>query len=196
MSAAQDVDYFEDYYEILDVTPSVDLEGLGRAYKAMVQRYHPDNQQTGDVEKFMLIVKAHEILSNPEMRAAYDNDYRQNQKHALSLFQESEEESYARDKKMFEKVLGLLYNHRRAGPRHSGMGMVQIEQKLGCAASHLEFHMWYLREKGWVERLETGLMAITADGVDRAMERMAVESRERGWFKRPWKSRSTEFQSA
>ena len=30
----------------------------------------------------------------------------------------------------------------------------------------LEFHLWYLRAKGWVDRLETGQFAITADGVD------------------------------
>jgi hypothetical protein len=30
--------------------------------------------------------------------------------------------------------------------------------------------MWYLREKGWVQRLENGMFAITAAGVDRVME--------------------------
>ena len=196
MSVANNVEYFEDYYDILDVTPSESVEGISRAYKSMVQRYHPDNQQSGDVEKFMLIVKAHEILSDPQMRAAYDSDYQQNQKHAISLFQESEEEGYARDKRTFDDLLSHLYSHRRSEPRHSGVGIVQLEKKLGCAASHLEFHLWYLREKGWVERLESGLLAITAEGVDRVMERMAAESQERGWFRRPWRNRSVEFQNA
>ena len=30
----------------------------------------------------------------------------------------------------------------------------------------MEFHLWYLKAKGWVERLQSGLFAITAPGVD------------------------------
>ena len=201
MSATQEVGYFEDYYGILELNHGVDIEMISRAYKALVQRYHPDNQETGDVEKFMQVVKAYEILSNPETRSVYEEECRhQAHSKALSVFVESsEEDGYERDKKMFERVLTLLYNSRRTEPRHAGMGIVQLEQKLGCAASHLEFHLWYLREKGWVERMENGLMAITAAGVDRAMERHSSESRqprERSWFKRyrrPW---STEFHNA
>jgi hypothetical protein len=33
---------------------------------------------------------------------------------------------------------------------------------------HLEFHLWYLKAKGWVGRLENGMLAITVEGVDRA----------------------------
>jgi hypothetical protein len=190
VNPTQEVEYFEDYYEILEVQFGVDSEVIGRAYKSLVQRYHPDNQETGDVEKFMQVVKAHEILSSPETRAIYDSDYRQSSSKSISVFvptPESEEDGYARDRKMFDMVLTLLYNSRRTDPRHGGMGTVQLEQKLGCTASHLEFHLWYLREKGWVERQETGLMAITAKGVDRTMEQSTAENRERRdrkWFRR------------
>jgi hypothetical protein len=40
--------------------------------------------------------------------------------------------------------------------------------KLGCPAEHLEFHLWYLKEKGWIKRTESGTLAITVEGVDRA----------------------------
>jgi hypothetical protein len=30
----------------------------------------------------------------------------------------------------------------------------------------LEFHTWYLKEKGWIQRTDTGGLAITAPGVD------------------------------
>jgi len=33
----------------------------------------------------------------------------------------------------------------------------------------LEFHLWYLRDKGWIMRMEDGSMAITADGVDQSL---------------------------
>ena len=31
----------------------------------------------------------------------------------------------------------------------------------------MEFHLWYLKEKGWILRTDTGGYAITADGVDK-----------------------------
>ena len=34
----------------------------------------------------------------------------------------------------------------------------------------MKFHIWYLKENGWVERLDTGQYAITAGGVDKVME--------------------------
>jgi hypothetical protein len=30
----------------------------------------------------------------------------------------------------------------------------------------VDFHIWYLRAKGWLERLESGMLAISAAGVD------------------------------
>jgi hypothetical protein len=38
---------------------------------------------------------------------------------------------------------------------------------LGTPREHLEFPLWYLRRRGWVEILPNGLLAITVDGVDR-----------------------------
>ncbi len=37
----------------------------------------------------------------------------------------------------------------------------------GCPRDHLEFHLWYLKAKGWIGRLENGTLAITVEGVDR-----------------------------
>ena len=44
----------------------------------------------------------------------------------------------------------------------------QFERVSGCPREHLEFHLWYLKEKGWIGKLENGLLAITVEGVDRA----------------------------
>jgi len=45
-----------------------------------------------------------------------------------------------------------------------------MERLLGCPSQHLEFPLWYLRQKTWIERLENGLLAITAAGVDKVIE--------------------------
>ena len=50
------------------------------------------------------------------------------------------------------------------------MGVIQMERLLGCPAEHLGFHLWYLREKGWIQRLDNGHIAITAAGVDHVIE--------------------------
>ena len=68
-------DIFTDYYEDLQVSPNADNETLERVYRLLAKRYHPDNGQTGSVEKFDLITQAYQILSKPEKRAAYDATY-------------------------------------------------------------------------------------------------------------------------
>ena len=45
-----------------------------------------------------------------------------------------------------------------------------MEKMLGVPEKHLEFHIWYLREKGWIQRVENGGFAITASGVDAVIE--------------------------
>jgi hypothetical protein len=37
---------------------------------------------------------------------------------------------------------------------------------VGFPVELVEFHVWYLKAKGWVERIDTGYLAITALGVD------------------------------
>lgn len=171
----QDVRPFEDFYETLQLSPNADAETIDRVYRMLVRRYHPDNQETGNPERFTQIVRAHKILSDPENRAAYDVSYEENRASVLKIFDEtSSPDSYDGDKRIFEGVLSLLYTSRRRDAGRGGMGIVELERLLGCPAKHLEFHLWYLREKGWVQRLESGLLAITADGVDRVMEQEGI----------------------
>ena len=50
-----------------------------------------------------------------------------------------------------------------------GLGAIQLEHLTGCPHEMLEFHLWYLKDKGWILRMENGSMAITADGVDQQL---------------------------
>jgi hypothetical protein len=43
----------------------------------------------------------------------------------------------------------------------------------------LEFHIWYLREKGWIQRVENGGFAITVSGVDAVIENDLPLKKER-----------------
>ena len=67
----------EDYYEVLQVSSSAEPETINRVYRMLAQRYHPDNQQTGNEGRFRIILEAYTILSDPEKRAQYDIAHQQ-----------------------------------------------------------------------------------------------------------------------
>jgi hypothetical protein len=48
-----------------------------------------------------------------------------------------------------------------------------LEKILGWPEKVLEFHTWYLKEKGWIQRTDAGGYAITVTGVD-ALENSGI----------------------
>ena len=170
-----DVAGFRDYYEILQLSPNADEETISRVFRILVKRYHPDNGDTGNTKKFNEVMDAYRTLSDPEKRAAYDVRYEENRATVLKLFDEaSATDSFESDRRVCEGILSLLYVSRRRNPDRGGVGIIQMERLLGCPSQHLEFPLWYLRQKTWVERLENGLIAITAAGVDKVIEQNSI----------------------
>ena len=64
-----------DYYEFLQISPHADYETVHRVYRYLAARFHPDNPDTGDPEKFFLLKTAYDVLSDPERRSEYDREY-------------------------------------------------------------------------------------------------------------------------
>jgi hypothetical protein len=54
-----------------------------------------------------------------------------------------------------------------------GIGDVELEHLSSCPREHLEFHLWYLKAKGWIGRLENGMLAIVWRGFHSAANAMA-----------------------
>lgn len=64
----------KDYYEILGVGREASADEIKKAYRTLTRKYHPD-ANPGDKEaeaKYKEINEAHEVLSDPQKRAQYD----------------------------------------------------------------------------------------------------------------------------
>jgi len=141
---------------------------IERVYRVLAKRYHPDNAETGNVDRFTEVQTAFDLLSTPELRAAYDVTYDENRSLTWKIFkQEGAGDHRAEDRRLFQGILSVLYIARRRDPHNGGLGGVTLERMMGCPQQHLEFPLWYLKQRGWIERLDSGYFAITADGVDK-----------------------------
>jgi curved DNA-binding protein CbpA len=160
---------FTDYYETLEISPNANTDTIDRVFRYLAQRYHPDHPVTGNPLRFSDIVKAHEILKHPEKRAQYDVTHKRRLEYSSNLVEEaSDRENLELDAVIQEKLLSILYVKRRRNMQNPGIGNLELERMSGCPREHLEFHLWYLREKGWIGRLDNGLLTITVSGVDKA----------------------------
>lgn len=160
-----------DLYEILEISPNASQETIERVFRYLAQRHHPDRAGTGDADRFDQIVKAYATLKDPEKRAAYDSRRRTNSDYQWSLVEEAGAvENFDTDRIIQERVLSVLYTKRKRDAREPGCGPIELERLTGCPHEMLDFHLWYLKEKGWIMRMENGLLAVTADGVDQAMQ--------------------------
>jgi len=65
--------HFKDYYEVMGLPRTASQEEIKRAYRKLARKYHPDVSKEKDAEeKFKELQEAHEVLKDPEKRAAYD----------------------------------------------------------------------------------------------------------------------------
>jgi DnaJ-class molecular chaperone len=65
-----------DCYEVMQISPNANPDAISRVYRMLALRYHPDNAETGNSEKFIRLSEAYQILSDPEKRASYDMRHR------------------------------------------------------------------------------------------------------------------------
>jgi curved DNA-binding protein CbpA len=163
---------FVDYYELLQVSPNADDDTIQRVFRHLAKKHHPDASEQSDSSHFNRLLDAYRTLTDIQARAAYDVRYQrhwdQNWKVASEAGTSSPDNTD--DVVIRERLLSLLYVQRRRHMRHPGLGELEIARLMDLPAEHLSFQLWYLREKGWVARLDTGYLAITAEGVDKVEE--------------------------
>jgi curved DNA-binding protein CbpA len=168
------------YYDVLQVSPSADREMIERAFRLLAKRYHPDNKDTGDAGKFKFLVEAYRVLSDSEKRAAYDDRNKTFDTHEDNiLFNAPQSRDPEAERRINQVILFIFYLARKRDAVKPGVGIVELEKLAGLPERELNFHIWYLKEKGWIQRIETGEFAITASGVDEVMERNLTLKRDR-----------------
>jgi len=158
---------FVDYYDLLQVSSNADTDTIERVYRHLAKKWHPDNKESADPDRFRLVVEAHRTLSNAETRAGYDVKYQDYWNSKWKLVSEvGSGTAFSDDRETRESLLSLLYVQRRRDTRHPGLSDYDMARLLGKPFELVEFHVWYLKAKGWVERLDTGQLAISAVGAD------------------------------
>ena len=157
-----------DYYEILEISPNASSETIERVFHHLAMRYHPDNRESGDLQQFVLIVEAHGALKDPVKRAEYNIQRKDRlagrENIAIEL---GDTRTIEQDNDIQAKILKALYVRLRQDLNNPGLSEFELENKGVCPREQLDFHIWYLKEKGWIRRSEDGKLTVTADGVDR-----------------------------
>jgi curved DNA-binding protein CbpA len=157
-----------DYYEVMQISPNAEPETVHRVYRMLAQRYHPDNQSTGDSEQFRLLTEAYHVLGDPQMRARYDVHRPERQKERSRLISDAVRAANDVEAEQLLRltVLELLYARRRTDPRSPGIFYGDLESLVGSPREYIEFALWYLVQKKYIERTDGSQIIITADGVD------------------------------
>jgi curved DNA-binding protein len=156
-----------DYYEFLQISPHADFETIHRVYRYLASRFHPDNPETGDPEKFFLLKTAYDVLGDPERRSEYDREYereipeRTPLSEAVDFMDQVQGELNRR-----LAVLAVLYYRRRSNPYDPQVSLAEIEKRMGFPRDYLDFTTWYLSKKGYITKADNSDFSLTADGVD------------------------------
>ena len=167
----EDNEDFVDLYALLQVRSTCDNTMLDKAFRHFAQQYHPDHSETADIDKFQQVLDAYRLLKDPESRAAYDTEYNshyKNEENDYPKFYDQLVDSTTAnaDAEAHEEVLFSLYKRRRERADDPGVMRYYIQQKLQCTDESFEFHIWYLKSKGFIELMEDSSLAITIAGVD------------------------------
>ncbi|HXA50077.1 MAG TPA: DnaJ domain-containing protein, partial [Candidatus Acidoferrum sp.] len=142
------------FYEILQISPRADIDTIHRVYRIMAARFHPDNPVSGDHEMFLRLCEAYEVLSRPERRVLYDFALQARQTEPNPIFgARIFVDGLNGELNRRFGVLALLYQRRRTNQGGLGISTLELEKRMSLPREHLEFTLWYLRSKGFVQVL-------------------------------------------
>jgi len=169
-----------DHYETLQISPNADPDTVQRVFRLLAQRFHPDNKETGNADRFRALHEAYSVLSVPEKRAQYDVHHQalrqERWRFAASV---KSNDDFEIEQQMRGTILEILYARRRAEPGNPSFSPYELSQLTGQPREHLEFTVWYLSQKKFVTRDDQSRLTITADGVDYVEQTRGLNARRR-----------------
>ena len=105
----------KNYYDILQINQNASPEIIEKAYKTLAKKYHPDLQEESNKKQAEEILKeineAYEILSNPDKKALYDQNLKNE-----AISQEDYNEIYEENQNL-KNAINHMQNSRYANPR-------------------------------------------------------------------------------
>jgi curved DNA-binding protein CbpA len=156
-----------DYYEFLQISPNAQPDTIHRVYRFLACRFHPDNLETGDPEKFLLLNRAYDVLSDPGRRKDYDATLRKDQEQPDSLFESVDFlDGIEGEVNRRLAVLYLLYRRCRADVHSPRVSLLELEAQMGFPREYLDFTTWYLRSKKYIAKEDNSDFSLTPLGVD------------------------------
>src|SRR5688572_20806885 len=167
-----------DCYEILQISPNADTGTIHRVFRLLAQRYHPENQDTGDAGRFRKLHDAYTIVSDPEKRAQYDAKYQALKQERWKFVNAGPpaDNDFKMEQELRCTMLEILYSRRRQDPSTPSLSNWDLAQLMGRPREHLEFTLWYMSQKKWISRDDNSRIQITAEGVDFLEETRAQAS--------------------
>ncbi len=158
---------FQDHYIVLGIDPTADSETIQAAYAKLAQKYHPSNADTGDRSKFEALNQAYEVLSDPSLRASFDQVKGIDHEAGSPKFTGAEFfHALAQGAVLRSAILCILYDRRRVKSFKPSLSMRQLEGMLHGTAGELNFALWYLKQRGLVANDDKSSMEITVEGMD------------------------------
>lgn len=156
-----------DYYEFLQISPNAEAETIHRIHRFLAARYHPDNPETGDPDKFRRLSQAFAVLSRPDRRREYDATLQGKMAGPIPGF-DSVDFMDGVDGEVNRRlaVLSLLYRKCRANVESPKVSLAELERQMGFPREYLDFTTWYLRTKKYITREDNSDFALTVLGVD------------------------------
>jgi len=156
-----------DYYEMLQVSDNAEPDTISSVYRSLDQRYHPDNRETGNEERFREITEAYQVLSNPEKRAGYDatNQARKKERWRVVSSGAESENNFELEQVVRLTVLEALYTQRRLNTNNPGIYLRDLQRMLGRPREHIEFTIWFLSQKRLISSDDSRLY-LTAEGAE------------------------------
>ncbi|MBD3424896.1 MAG: DnaJ domain-containing protein [Candidatus Latescibacteria bacterium] len=132
----------EDYYTVLQLSPTSSEEDIKKKFFSLVKLYHPDrNDDTlADDRKFKLINEAYSVLGNPVKRREYDESRRSSKRRSGSGAAASQN---VHEQKVKTATLAYRQGKKAIKAKNYEQAAILLKSAVDNDPSVASYHSWY-----------------------------------------------------